>query len=312
MGTNNSTVFTITGETTYPEFQTFVNVRKRPAIFLLMPEDELLWGHALAIRSVLQDKTFDELDLVIHSSGGYSDVAYQIIQTLRLHTKKLNACVPIWAKSAATLLCIGSDAIVLDELAQLGPLDPQIYIGEGNLMSALNAFKNLEELTTFSKKTLHEVVVMLADETELPVNDCIKYAINFVEVVSGPLFDKLDLNKLGEYSRALSVSKEYGKRLLNRSHAWTADRTEAVISKLVYGYPSHSYVINYHELLELGFQAELFSKAERSAVEGLFQYCLVSEDIEISDRTTIKLVEPSVSTDMQTLAVDIPAAAQIA
>ena len=305
MGTKNSKFLTIKGETTYPEFQTFVDARNRPAIFLLMPEDELLWSHALAIRSVLQDKTFDELDLVIHSSGGYSDVAYQIIQTLRLHAKKLNACVPIWAKSAATLLCIGADTIVLDELAQLGPLDPQIYIGEGNLMSALNAFKNLEELTTFSKKTLHEVAIMLANETELPVNDCIKYAINFVEVVSGPLFAKLDLNKLGEYSRALSVSKEYGKRLLNRSHGWTSDRSEEVISRLVYGYPSHSYVINYQELIELGFQAELFSKAERSAVEGLFQYCLTGEDIEIGDQTTIKLVEPSVSPDLQTPSAEI-------
>ena len=35
--------------------------------------------------------------------------------------------MPFWAKSAATLLCLGADKIVLGEHAELGPLDVQIY-----------------------------------------------------------------------------------------------------------------------------------------------------------------------------------------
>lgn len=275
------------------DLQAFVDVRGRPAIFLLIPSEELLWGHALAIRSVLRDRQFTDLDLVIHSSGGYGDVAYLILQMLRLHTQHLNACVPLWAKSAATLLCIGADTIVVDELAQLGPLDPQTYIGEGELSSALNAFKNLEELTTFSENTLHDVAKMLADTTELPVDECIKHSIHFVEVVSGPLFRNLDLKKLGEYSRALSVSKEYSRRLLNRLDRWQPEQAEEVIQQLVYGYPSHEYVIDYYELKQLGFQVELFSETERTAVESLFKYCLTEDAVEISAQTCIELLEPS-------------------
>jgi alpha-acetolactate decarboxylase len=275
------------------DLQAFVDVRRRPGLFLLIPTEELLWNHALAIRSALRNRQFAELDLVIHSSGGYGDVAYLIIQMLRLHTQKLNACVPLWAKSAATLLCIGADRIVLDELAQLGPLDPQTYIGEGELSSSLNAFKNLEELTTFSEDTLHDVAKMLADTTELPVDECIKHAIHFVEVVSGPLFRNLDLKKLGEYSRALSVSKEYSLRLLNRLDRWQPEQAEEVIQQLVYGYPSHEYVIDFYELKALGFQVELFSKQERTAVEGLFKYCLTEEAVEISAQTCVELLEPS-------------------
>jgi hypothetical protein len=274
--------------------QAFVDLRGRPAIFLLIPSGELLWGHAFAIRSALKNKSFEELDLVIHSTGGYSDVAYLIVQMLRLHTQKLNACIPLWAKSAATLLCIGADTIVMDELAQLGPLDPQIYIGAGELTSALNAFKNLEELTTFAENTLQEVTAILVEATELTWDECIKQAINFVQVVSGPLFTKLDLQNLGEYSRALSVSKEYGKRLLSRRlSAWSEARAEEVIKKLVYGYPSHSYVLDFYELVHLGFQVQLFTNEERATVEELFKLCLSGEEAGVSADSTIQLVETS-------------------
>jgi hypothetical protein len=280
------------------KLQSFVDIRGMPAIFLLIPSEELLWGHAFAIRAALKNKSFEELDLVIHSTGGYGDVAYLIVQMLRLHAKKINACIPLWAKSAATLLCIGADAIVMDELAQLGPLDPQIYIGGGELASALNAFKNLEELTTFAENTLQDAVTILAEATELDINACIERAIDFVQVVSGPLFTKLDLQNLGEYSRALSVSKEYGKRLLTRLPKWNAEQAEQVISKLVYGYPSHSYVLDFYELVELGFQVELFTEAERTAVEALFDLCLTDEETKINPDSTVQLIEPSAHLDL--------------
>jgi alpha-acetolactate decarboxylase len=134
---------------------------------------------------------------------------------------------------------------------------------------------------------------MLADTTELPVDECIKHAIHFVEVVSGPLFRNLDLKKLGEYSRALSVSKEYSLRLLNRLDRWQPEQAEDAIQQLVYGYPSHEYVIDYYELKELGFQVELFSEGERTAVEALFKYCLTEAAVEISTQTCVELIEPS-------------------
>lgn len=84
-------------------------------------------AQVLRLRDVLGSTMFEELDLVINSGGGSIHAAYQIIELLRLHTKRLNACVPFYAKSAATLLCVGSDTIIIDELAQLGPLDTQIY-----------------------------------------------------------------------------------------------------------------------------------------------------------------------------------------
>jgi ATP-dependent protease ClpP protease subunit len=68
----------------------------------------------------LGDHRFDDLDLIVQSSGGDIHAAYLIMSTLRERMNKgrgkLIACVPSRAQSAATLLCLGADKILLGEL----------------------------------------------------------------------------------------------------------------------------------------------------------------------------------------------------
>ncbi len=107
-----------------------------------------------------------------------------------------------------------------------------------------------------------------------------------MRATTGPLFTQLNPEKLGEYSRALSVGTEYGARLLRRFTSWDDEKRAAVLEKLVHGYPSHDYIIDYHELQEMGFDAKLFSDAERSAVQGLFKQIA-------ADKTLVELVLPA-------------------
>lgn len=264
------------------ELQAFVDARGRPAVFLFIRES-LDLPHVVRLRNLLANQMFEELDLVINSGGGSIHAAYQIVELLRLHAKKLYACVPFYAKSAATLLCIGADVVVLDELAQLGPLDTQIYEekkgGKGEFTSALNPFKTLEQLQKFSLETLDIAVKMIAMRSAMDLDDCLKHAIDFVRVTTGPLFNQLNPEKLGEYSRALSVGTEYGQRLLRRFTTWDDEKRAAVLERLVHGYPSHDYIIDYHELQEIGFEAKLFEESERGAVQGLFKH--LSGDVPV-------------------------------
>ena len=107
----------------------------------------------------LGDHRFDDLDLIVQSSGGDIHAAYLIMSTLRERMNKgrgeLIACVPSRAQSAATLLCLGADQILLGELGALGPLDAQIRIGvtdagTPNYISALHLLKALSRLQEFS------------------------------------------------------------------------------------------------------------------------------------------------------------------
>lgn len=67
------------------------------------------------------------LDVLVHSSGGDIDAAYNLAQLFRrFGEKRLTFIVPRWAKSTATLLVCAGDEILMTPVAELGPLDPQI------------------------------------------------------------------------------------------------------------------------------------------------------------------------------------------
>ena len=253
----------------------FATARGRPSAFLFLTES-LGLVHVARLRSFLDNQSFEELDLVINSGGGSIHAAYQVVELLRLHADRIYACVPFYAKSAATLLCLGADQIFVDELAQLGPLDTQIYEekkgGKGEFTSALNPFKTLEQLQKFSLETLDTAVEMIAVRSGMDLDECLKHAIEFVRGTTGPLFTQLDPKKLGEYSRELAVGSEYGERLLRRfGPSWDNEKRAEILEKLVHGYPSHEYIIDYHELKELGFDVNLFSGSERAAAQKVFE-----------------------------------------
>lgn len=120
----------------------------------------------------------------------------------------------------------------------------------------------------------------------MSLDDCLKHAIEFVRVTTDPLFTQLNPEKLGEYSRALSVGTEYGARLLRRFTTWDEAKRTEVLERLVHGYPSHDYIIDYHELQEIGFEARLFEDNERAAVQGLYKHIL-------AEKTIVECIQPT-------------------
>ena len=133
----------------------------------------------------------------------------------------------------------------------------------------MNPFKTLEQLQKFSLETLDLAVRTIVMRSGMGLDDCLKHAIDFVRGTTGPLFTQLNPEKLGEYSRALEVGSEYGERLLRRFTSWDDKKRAEILEKLVHGYPSHEYIIDYHELKEMGFDVSLFSGPERAAAQNV-------------------------------------------
>jgi len=69
-----------------------------------------------------------KLDLILHSPGGNAQAAEQVIEYLRTQFDHIRAIVPLQAKSAATMMALGADEIVLGKHSELGPIDPQIIM----------------------------------------------------------------------------------------------------------------------------------------------------------------------------------------
>ncbi len=70
-----------------------------------------------------------ELVLILNSPGGSALAAERIVNICRSFSEKsFRVIVPKMAKSAATMVCLGSDEIIMSRTSELGPIDPQILI----------------------------------------------------------------------------------------------------------------------------------------------------------------------------------------
>jgi Serine dehydrogenase proteinase len=68
------------------------------------------------------------VDLFLQSPGGDIDIAEKIVLMLRKRCAGFRVIVPEFAKSAATLIAIAADSIVMGYPSELGPIDPQVSI----------------------------------------------------------------------------------------------------------------------------------------------------------------------------------------
>jgi len=261
------------------------NIHKSTVVAIVLPKEPLLPKHLLVIQELIGGKECRKMDIVLHSSGGDINAAYQIIEILRNHCGDMTLVVPIYAKSAASLFILGSNKIIMGELAELGPLDTQVVErekGGRKYTSALNPFKTLEELQRFSLETFDVTVKLLLRRADLSIEEAIKHGMDFAARISTPLFAQLNTEKVGEYSRALAVGKEYGERLLRRYTKWQdVEEREKILEKLVRSYPSHDYIIDYKELKEIGFNASLPSEDEKPIVQAIVKYVLGALKTEI-------------------------------
>lgn len=158
--------------------------------------------------------------LFIHSVGGQVEPAYLISKLCREHSQsRFISIVPRKAKSAATLICCGSDEIHMGSLTELGPIDPQIQ--EQPALGLKNAVQHLAELAS-----------------QYP---------SASEMFAKYLSSSLDLISLGYYERIAESAAQYAERLL-APHSATLVKTPAEIAQvLVYGYKDHEFVIDRSE-----------------------------------------------------------------
>ena len=69
-----------------------------------------------------------EVDLFLHSPGGSAEAAEAIMHYLRTRFDHIRVVVPLAAMSAATMMALAADEIVMGAHSQLGPIDPQLTI----------------------------------------------------------------------------------------------------------------------------------------------------------------------------------------
>jgi hypothetical protein len=98
--------------------------------------------------------------LMINSPGGSGLAAERIIKICRSYSDNSEyiAMVPGKAKSAATMICLGSSKIIMGVGSELGPIDPQIIIHDekGNPKEVFSAHNIVNSYYNIFKKAVKE------------------------------------------------------------------------------------------------------------------------------------------------------------
>lgn len=195
----------------------------------------------------------EEIDVFINSPGGLADEGYKIIRTFRKNFQQVNIIVPLWAKSAATLLCLGGSKIVMDEYGEFGPLDAQLAKArddspEFERESALNDEHSLKQVESHFKTMFETIYIRIYEHKKIniPKSELSHQLLNNLSKFYEPLLEQIDPYKLGDKRRKLDIGAHYARRILAQfKTSKDAKAIRELVDFLVDGCPDHGYVIDY-------------------------------------------------------------------
>ncbi len=189
----------------------------------------IIHEHILAINQ----KERKRLDLLIYSRGGESDAPWAIISMFREYSEggSFNVLIPYRAHSAATVISLGADEIVMTKKAELGPIDATMASGPYNPREP----GNNQILPIPVEDVMGYFSLMEKIGCERP--DEKMQGFNLITNHIHPL-------ALGNVNRLLEETKLVAFRLLStRSIPFSEDKNHEIIRKLSSETYSHSHAI---------------------------------------------------------------------
>lgn len=249
-----------------------------PTSFFLMSRESI--DHSMVERVYLSTLEFrtrfpepvDELVVVLDSSGGDIHSAYIIIKLLRKCCSKLTVVIPRWAKSAATLIRLAADEIAMTEVAEMGPLDPQVREpGAAYSRAVLDEYMALSALRQDTLATLDLVMPLIWTRTGIDLRELLEPITRFVAQLMAPVYNQIDPKTHGSHMRTMNISKDYAQRVLKRWGRMTDERAKDVAQQIVEGYPCHAFVIDLMEVRSLGLPGREVSAEEERELAHLIR-----------------------------------------
>lgn len=220
----------------------------------------------------ISDLDFDEgnrvIDLFLYSRGGNVSVPWRITTMIREFCDEFNVLVPSKAQSAATLISLGADNIVMCKKAELGPIDPTLVkatVGEGALPRQEISVEDVNSFLSFIKER-----AKITDQVAL------------AQVV-GILVNKIGPLTLGEVDRQNSHIRLVARKLLtSRKEKLDEEKINSIIETLTEKIYSHGHGIGRKEAKDIGLSTILPDESLENLIWDLY---LVYEDF-------LKLIEP--------------------
>ncbi len=209
------------------------------------------------LSEALTDIGFQErLALVLESLGGSIEWAFWIAKALREHCRALDVVIPSNAKSAATLIALAADRILMGRRGELGPLDQQRRDPAGGAMfrSPLETIQGLQYLRRYYQESIDDVMLHLISSAGMDIPFALEQTPNVLAPAITPLYQNVNVRELGDAYRALLVGERYAKEAMRRWSPITEIVANQVVEALVWDYPDHGHIIDLDEAHRIGLQ----------------------------------------------------------
>jgi len=232
---------------------------------------------------IQSSKDETEIDIFLTSLGENVHAAYQVINVLRAKCAQLQVVIPYFAKSAATLLALGADRLVMGPQSELGPLDVQMEhpTQKDVRISAIDTVEPLEYLASVALGIADGVSHRIWTNIGLPRDEAIQFALKSAADYMSHVVSQCDPSLVSRSWCELNVAERYARELLD-AYMLRDDIGETVAKvahKLVWDYPSHEFVIGINEANRL--RLEVCVAAQYDHWQAAWEICMALLDLEL-------------------------------
>lgn len=201
-------------------------------------------------------RPIEKLDVFLVSNGGAGTVPWRLTALFREMAKRVSVLLPYRAYSAATMIALGADEIVMHPFAEMGPIDPTVQNEFNPKENGRTLGISVEDVTAYVQFVRETVGITHEDELIQALHS---------------LTEKVHPLALGNVERFLSQSRMIAKKIL-RTHnkAYDDHKIDEIVENMASRLYFHGHPINRVEArkdLSLKVAASVPSEVERSMWE---------------------------------------------
>lgn len=179
------------------------------------------------------------IDLFIYSRGGDVSVPWRISCMIREFCEEFSVIVPYKAHSAATLISIGADNIVMGPKAELGPVDPSLNVKGSGPETMPISVEDVKSYLSFVKKRAG-----ISDQMALSQNVAI-------------ITEKLNPLVIGQIERIDNHIRHVARKLItSRNEKLEESKINSIVEILTEKIYNHGHAIGRKEAKDIGLPIE--------------------------------------------------------
>lgn len=200
-----------------------------------------LYDHLLNLE--FEEGKPKKIDIFLYSRGGDVSVPWRIVSMIREFCDEFNVLIPYKAHSAATLLSLGADSIVMGKKAELGPIDPTLTKANMGDASTPPQEISVEDVNSF--------VSFIRDTANINDQDAVAQLLNGLITQVGPL-------NLGNVTRQNNHIRMVARKLLTtRKEKIEESELNTVIETLIEKMYFHGHAIARREAGDIGLKIDI-------------------------------------------------------